>query len=167
MRHTKTVRSEDTPSYHVTGATLNDDQIIGKALEILWKRVTYSTTALSSPNVVKDYLRLHLGQEQSEVFGMVYLDAKHCVVGHVDMFNGTLASCTVYPRELVKGVLEANAGAVILYHNHPSGSATPSSADMRLTQEIKKALAVVDVQVLDHLVVTARDVTSFAERGLL
>jgi len=120
-----------------------------------------------SPQAVKDYLQLHLGGLPHEVFSVLFLDAQHRLLGLDRMFTGTLAQTSVYPREVVKRALARNAGAVILAHNHPSGVAEPSRADEFLTQSLKTALALVDVQVLDHLVVGRGHVVSFAERGLL
>lgn len=120
-----------------------------------------------APAKVKDYLRLHLGALAHEVFAVLFLDAQNRLVGLEEMFRGTLTQTSVYPREVVKRALELRAGAVILAHNHPSGAAEPSRADEYLTQTLKSALALVDVRVLDHLVVTQTEVVSFAERGLL
>jgi DNA repair protein RadC len=120
-----------------------------------------------SPLRVKDFLRLHLGQLGHEVFGVLYLDAQHRMLRFEELFRGTLSQTSVYPREVVKQALACHASAVILAHNHPSGVAEPSRADEYLTQTLKSALQLVDVRVLDHLVVGAGDVVSFAERGLL
>ncbi|MEP7057410.1 MAG: DNA repair protein RadC [Caldimonas sp.] len=120
-----------------------------------------------APAKVKDYLRLHLGALPHEVFAVLFLDAQNRLVGLEEMFRGTLTQTSVYPREVVKRALELRAGAVILAHNHPSGAAEPSRADEYLTQTLKSALALVDVRVLDHLVVSQTEVVSFAERGLL
>ena len=140
--------------------------IVEQALQLLAAEVR-EADALSSPAVVKDYLRLKLGERQHEVFAVVFLDTQHRVIAIEEMFRGTLSQTSVYPREVVKEALARNAGAVILAHNHPSGSAEPSRADEFLTQTLKAALALVDVRVLDHMVVTGAGVTSFAERGLL
>ena len=98
---------------------------------------------------------------------MVFLDAQHRVIELRQMFRGTVTQTSVYPREVVKESLQLNAAAVILAHNHPSGMPEPSRADEFLTQSLKSALSLVDVRVLDHLVVTANAVVSFAERGLI
>jgi len=120
-----------------------------------------------SPQCVKDYLQLHLGNLPHEVFAVLFLDAQHRLIKLDQMFTGTLGQTSVYPREVVKLALARNAGAVILAHNHPSGVAEPSRADEFLTQSLKTALALVDVRVLDHLVIGRGQVVSFAERGLL
>ena len=120
-----------------------------------------------SPQCVKDYLQLHLGNLPHEVFAVLFLDAQHRLIKLDQMFTGTLGQTSVYPREVVKLALTRNAGAVILAHTHPSGVAEPSRADEFLTQSLKNALALVDVRVLDHLVIGQGQVVSFAERGLL
>jgi DNA repair protein RadC len=121
-----------------------------------------------SPAAVRDWLRLKLGQLPHEVFMILLLDAQNRVMGSEELFRGTLSQTSVYPREVVKLVLERNAAAVILAHNHPSGVGEPSHADQALTQSLSKALALVDVRVLDHFVVAGNSPpVSFAERGLL
>jgi len=126
-----------------------------------------SGPALSAPGAVRDYLRLSLGTRQHEVFVALFLDAQHRVLRSEELFRGTLTQTSVYPREVVKAALAANAAAVIFAHNHPSGVAQPSRADELLTRQLKEALALVDVKVLDHFVVAADHTLSFAERGLL
>ena len=123
--------------------------------------------ALVSPEAVRDYLRLLLADRPHEVFAVVFLDAQHRVIEVVEMFRGTLTQTSVYPREVVIEALARNAAAVILTHNHPSGHAEPSRADELLTQSLKSVLALVDVRVLDHFIVTRSTVVSFAEQGLL
>ena len=123
--------------------------------------------ALASPTQVADYLRLLLKHKGHEVFGVVFLDAQNRVIAWEELFRGTLTQTSVYPREIVKGALGCNAAAVIFAHNHPSGVAEPSRADEMLTRQLKEALALVDVRVLDHFIVAGSRVLSFAERGLL
>lgn len=120
-----------------------------------------------SPAAVKQYVQLHLSALRQEAFVVLFLDAQHRLLALDEMFRGTLAQTSVYPREVVRRALERHAGAVILAHNHPSGVAEPSRADEALTQTLKSALALVDVRVLDHIVVGCGQVVSFAERGLL
>src|SRR6185295_6560085 len=125
-------------------------------------------SALTSPGAVRDYLRLTLGRRDEEIFVCVWLDAQHKVIGEVDeAFSGTLTQTSVYPREIVKKALARNAAAVIFAHNHPSGVAQPSRADELLTRNLKEALALVEVKVLDHFIVAGNQAISFAERGLL
>ncbi len=124
-------------------------------------------SALSSPRAVRDYLRLIFMGKEHEVFVVLLLDAQHRIIKSEELFSGTLTQTSVYPREVVKCVLRANAAAVIFAHNHPSGVAEPSHADEILTRSLKSALALVDVQVLDHFVVAGTRTMSFAERGLV
>ena len=126
-----------------------------------------SGSALTSPGAVRDYLRLALGSRPHEVFLVLFLDAQHRVLRDAELFRGTLTQTSVYPREVVKAALAANAAAVIFAHNHPSGAAQPSQADELLTRQLKEALALVEVRVLDHFIVTGSQALSFAERGLL
>ena len=126
-----------------------------------------SGAALTSPGAVRDYLRMLLGAQECEVFVCLWLDAQHRVIRTDECFRGTLTQTSVYPREVVKAALRANAAAVIFAHNHPSGVAQPSQADELLTRQLKEALALVDVKVLDHFIVAGNHAISFAERGLL
>ena len=116
---------------------------------------------------MRDYLRLLLAGKEHEVFVVVLLDTHHRVLVCEELFRGTLTQTSVYPREVVKLALAANAAAAIFAHNHPSGVSEPSRSDELLTRELKAALALVDVRVLDHFVVTGSQALSFAERGLL
>jgi DNA repair protein RadC len=125
------------------------------------------TSALTSPGAVRDYLRLKLGGRQHEVFVCIWLDAQHRAIKFDEPFSGTLTQTSVYPREIVKQALAVNAAAVIFAHNHPSGVAQPSQADELLTANLKEALALVEVKVLDHFIVAGHQAISFAERGLL
>ena len=123
--------------------------------------------AFDSPQAVKDYLQLHLGAKKHEVFAVLFLDAQHRLLALEELFRGTLTQTSVYPREVVLRALHHHAAAVVLAHNHPSGSAQPSRADEALTQALKAALALVDVRVLDHIVIGAGQTLSMAEQGLL
>ena len=126
-----------------------------------------SANALTSPGAVRDYLRLAIADREHEVFVCLWLDAQHRVIACEELFRGTLTQTSVYPREIVKAGLKANAAAVIFAHNHPSGVAQPSQADELLTRNLKEALSLVDIKVLDHFVVAGNQTLSFAERGLL
>lgn len=125
------------------------------------------TDALSSPTAVRDYLRLMLAEREHEVFVAVFLDAQNRVIASEELFRGTLTQTSVYPREVVKAALRHNAAGVILAHNHPSGIAEPSQSDQMLTETLKRALAMIDVRVLDHFIVGRGAACSFAERGML
>jgi len=121
---------------------------------------------LSSPQAVRDYLRLTLAGRPHEVFMALWLDAQNCLLAAEELFHGTLTQTSVYPREVVKRALAHNAAAVILAHNHPSGVAEPSTADEALTAALKEALALVDVRLLDHFIVAGMaPPLSLAERG--
>jgi DNA repair protein RadC len=126
-----------------------------------------SGAALTSPGAVRDYLRLAIGGRPHEVFVCIWLDAQHRVIKFDEPFRGTLTQTSVYPREVVKMALQINAAAVIFAHNHPSGVAQPSQADELLTANLKEALALVEVKVLDHFIIAGNQAISFAERGLL
>ena len=124
-------------------------------------------TALTSPAAVRDYLRLKLAARKEEAFVCIWLDAQHKPIEFAVAFSGTLTQTSVYPREIVKAALRLNAAAVIFAHNHPSGVAEPSRADELLTRDLREALALVEVKVLDHFIVAGSQTVSFAERGLL
>ncbi|MEK1938872.1 MAG: DNA repair protein RadC [Pseudomonas sp.] len=124
-------------------------------------------SVLESPTAVREYLTAQLRHEEHEVFGCLFLDAKHRVLAFEALFHGTIDGANVYLRQVVKRALAHNAAALILCHNHPSGSVEPSQADCRLTAQIKEALALVDVRVLDHFIIGEGVPLSMAERGLL
>ena len=123
--------------------------------------------ALNSPRAVRDYLRLLLGGRNHEVFMALFLDAQNRVLSSEELFRGTLTQTSVYPREIVVRALHHNAAGVILAHNHPSGVAEPSQADRWLTDQLKAALGLVDVKVIDHFIVAGSEGFSFCERGWL
>jgi DNA repair protein RadC len=120
-----------------------------------------------SPQHVRDYLILRLGALKQEVFLVMFLDAQNRLSATEEMFSGTLTQTSVYPREVLKRAMHHNAASVIFAHNHPSGIAKQSSADELLTGQLKQALALVDVRVLDHFIVAGNQTLSFVERGLL
>ena len=120
-----------------------------------------------SPSTVREYLQLQLGARSHEVFAVLFLDSQNRLLAFEELFRGTLSQTSVYPREVVLRALHHNAAAVVLAHNHPSGTAQPSRADEALTQSLKAALALVDVRVLDHFIVTRDRAASMAEMGLV
>lgn len=145
-----------------------EDEIIDQARDILIRRLGQTVHApLNSPAEVRTYLKLTLMARPAEEFWCVMLDAQHRVMSAEMLFAGTLTQTSVYPREVVKAALARNAAAIIFAHNHPSGVAEPSHADELLTRALKQALAIVDVNVLDHFIVAGDRILSFAERGLL
>jgi DNA repair protein RadC len=123
--------------------------------------------ALTSPDAVRQYLRLNLRGKEYEVFCCVFLDAQNRVLAVEELFRGTLTQTSVYPREIVRRALAHNAAGLILAHNHPSGVAEPSQADRALTRHLIDALALVDVRVLDHFIVAGASSLSFMESGQL
>ena len=142
------------------------DEVLNAARQVMSRRVRRGST-MTSPLVVREYLRTKLAELQHEVFVTLLLDAQNRLIEYVELFRGTLTQTSVYPREVVKVALTKNAAAMIMAHNHPSGVAEPSRADELLTQTLKQALSLVDVRVLDHFIVAGGDTVSFAERGLL
>jgi DNA repair protein RadC len=120
---------------------------------------------MSSPEAVKLFLQMHMAHCPHEVFGVLFLDAQHRMLSFREMFQGTLTQTSVYPREVVKAALDQGAHAVVLAHNHPSGSVLPSKADETLTQTLRNALLVVDIRVLDHVIVAPGQALSMLEKG--
>ena len=156
----------ETTNDYTTTRPVTADEIVATALDILAVRLPH-TDALTNPEDVKKYLVTQFAELEHEVFACLLLDTRHRVISYEEMFRGTIDGCSVHPREVVKAALTANAAAVILAHNHPSGMAEPSRADTQLTRRLTDALALVDVRVLDHIVVGGAETVSFAERGLL
>lgn len=123
--------------------------------------------ALANPECTRRFLQARLRGYPHEVFACLFLDNRHRVIEYEALFRGTIDGASVHPREVIKAALTHNAAAVILAHNHPSGVAEPSQADLQLTRRLREALGLVDIRVLDHLVIGDGAVVSFAERGLL
>ncbi|HEY9198072.1 MAG TPA: DNA repair protein RadC [Gammaproteobacteria bacterium] len=123
--------------------------------------------ALANPDITRRFLQSRLRGYPHEVFACLFLDNRHRVIEYEALFRGTLDGASVHPREVVKAALAHNAAAVILAHNHPSGVAEPSQADVHLTRRLREALGLVDIRVLDHMVIGDGEAVSFAERGLL
>ena len=142
------------------------DEVLQAAQQLLLGRLRGSDV-MSSPQAVRDYLRMKLGNLEYEVFAVVHLDSQNRVIEYVEMFRGTVTQTSVYPREVVREAMKRNSCAMLLVHNHPSGTTTPSRADEHLTTTLKQALALVDVRVLDHLIVAGHAITSMAEMGLI
>jgi DNA repair protein RadC len=161
---TTQARSEDQPAY-LAGAQ-SEDWIINEALRILDARCRQGEV-MDSPTKVRQLLVLrHAGLER-EQFDVLFLDSQHKIIALETMFTGTVDQTSVYPRELVRRSLALNASAVILAHNHPSGVPQPSRADENMTRTVKKALELVDVRVLDHIVTGGSEARSMAEMGLV
>ena len=126
-----------------------------------------SRDVLNSPQAVRDYLVLKLGNLTKEVFLILFLDTQNRLVASEEMFSGSLKETSVYPREVIKRALHHNAASVIFAHNHPTGIAQQSSADELLTKQLKQALDLVDVRVMDHFIVAGNQTLSFSQKGLL
>ena len=124
-------------------------------------------TVFATPDAVKNYLQLHLSARNHEVFAVLFLDVQNRMLALEELFRGTVTQTSVYPREVVLRALHHQATAVVLAHNHPSGSVQPSRADEALTGTLKAALALVDVRVLDHVIVGTGETLSMAQRGLM
>ena len=122
---------------------------------------------LSSSTKVRRFLRYRFGRREREVFGALFLDTRHHLISNEELFFGSVDRAMVYPREVIKSCLKHNASAVILYHNHPSGVPEPSASDIQVTSRIAMLLQELDVRLVDHVVVSASDQVSFAERGLI
>jgi DNA repair protein RadC len=156
---------KSSKAIYVTHEPLTAHQVLEKAAEILAGQFSRDG-CFNSPEATKQYLACKLGTQEREVFAVLLLDSSHRMIAYQELFYGTIDAASVYPREIVKLVLEANAAAVILAHNHPSGISDPSHADKAITRKLVDALALIDVRVLDHIVV-GETVVSFAEMGLL
>lgn len=173
LRHPKV--GEALPVYGTAGAShsfrlglrARELAVVDRALAILGSLLTEARDVFDSPDAVKQYLRLHLGCEPCEHFAVLFLDSQNRAIAFERMFVGTLTQTSVYPREVALAALRHNASALVLAHNHPSGNVQPSRADVRLTQALKDALALVDVRVLDHVIVTGTQALSMAEKGLM
>ncbi|EOF7282391.1 DNA repair protein RadC [Enterobacter hormaechei] len=144
----------------------NEQRVIRRAMRLLEKYQRQPSESFTSTSLTKTWLKLQMAHLEREVFIVMYLDNQHCLLERETLFIGTISHTEVHPREVVKSALKHNAAAVILAHNHPSGTTEISQQDKHITLKIMKALALVEVHVLDHLVV-GNEVVSFAELGLL
>ena len=141
--------------------------VLDRANALLAQRFRPGAPVLTAPQRTREFLRLKLGALEHDVFSALFLDNRHRLIEYVELFRGTIDSASVYPREVAKEALARNAAALILAHCHPSGQASPSQADQLITARLKEALALLDIRILDHLVVAADSIASFAEMGLL
>jgi len=169
MKHTSETQTEQDRFHGLTMSELNpveQQSLMILALTLLEEKHRPGE-ALTSPDDTRRYLRLRLAGYQNEVFGCVFLSNRHQVIEVAELFQGTIDGATVHPRVVVQRALACNAAALILYHNHPSGVCEPSHADEAITRRLKEALALIDVRIIDHLVVTAGETVSLAEKGVL
>ena len=148
-------------------ARVREDRTIARALRILRQRVSEPGFPLGDVATCEAFFRLRLGTEEREHFEVAFLDTRHRLIAVERLFSGTIDGAEVHPRVVIQRALALNAAAVLLAHNHPSGSTEPSAADRALTARLKAALGLVEVRLLDHFVVTAGETVSMAARGLV
>lgn len=146
--------------------TESENRAIKKALRILEEKAVYHYDDMSSAEQAKQYCYMQMTGLTREVFGVVFLTTQNKIIAFEKMFLGTIDSSPVFPREILKRVLELNATSIILTHNHPSGIETPSQADISITTIINDSLRLIDVRVLDHIIV-GNSTYSFAENNML
>lgn len=151
-----------TRSYKAASA----DEVLEAARAVIGQRMQRGA-AFSDPQVTKAFFRDKLGGLEQEVFAAAFLDSRHRLVEYMELFHGTIDGAEVHPREVVRHALRCNAAAVIVAHNHPSGSEDPSAADRAVTARLKQSLALVDVRLIDHVVVAGLQTVTLAERGWL
>jgi DNA repair protein RadC len=151
----------------IAARELSGDELIQAAIAELESRFNRNGPIFKDPNGVKDFLRLKIGGLEHEQFSVMFLTNRHQLIAYDELFRGTINAANVYPREVVKAALKHNAAAVVLAHNHPSGNAEPSVADVSLTDRLKSALGLVDIKVLDHMIATPSGIYSFAEKGAI
>lgn len=151
-------------NYICNGAT---EQELLEAAESILRNKLERQGSLGNPTDSADFLRMRLGALLHEEFHIVWLDNRHRILDCQKLFTGTIDGASVHPREVVRAALNYNACAAILAHNHPSGVAEPSAADRAITKELRDALQLVGVRILDHIVVSAGECVSMAARGLL
>ncbi|HGW6104732.1 TPA: DNA repair protein RadC [Citrobacter werkmanii] len=158
------VQPDDVPSSALTPGA---QRIIRQALSILEQYLRQPGVSFLSAEETRDWLRLKMAALEREEFMVLFLDNQHQLLACETLFIGTINHTEVHPREIVKAVLRHNAAAVILAHNHPSGTPEPSKADRLITTNVQNTLLLVGVQTLDHFIVGHREIVSFAERGWL
>ncbi|WP_027853098.1 RadC family protein [Marinobacterium litorale] len=156
----------EEPGTYVVPDAVTEAELLDLAKKLARRRLARGRP-LSNPEEVRRALQTLLLDYQHEVFGLLLLDNRHRILRFMELFRGTINSASIYPREVVKETLLANAAAVILVHNHPSGETEPSQADKLITQRLSHALNTVEVRVIDHVVVGSEGYTSFAEQGLI
>lgn len=155
----------DLPEKHLD--LWQEDVAIAQALRILEQRAASYDVLLTDPETVGRFFRLRLGGESREHFEVAFLDTQHRLIAVERLFSGSIDSSVVHPRIVAQRALALNAAAVLVAHNHPSGHAVPSEADRSLTRQLQEALRLIEVRLLDHFIVTAREALSMASRGLV
>ncbi|GAB3030207.1 DNA repair protein RadC [Oleiagrimonas citrea] len=159
------IAKDSAGNYRLTGKTTETD-ILAAAEQFLRSKLE-RLGAISDPADAADFLRMRIAGLPHEEFHVLWLDNRHRILDCQRLFNGTVDGASVHPREVVRAALECNAAAAILAHNHPSGMAEPSRADRNITEELRSALKLVGVRILDHIVVGTEGCTSMASRGLI
>ncbi|MFS2160656.1 DNA repair protein RadC [Pseudomonas sp. Pseusp122] len=147
--------------------TAVENEIIQEAMQILDRRLFTRDAEIPSSEAAASYLKFKLASEENEVFAVIFLDTKHQTLAFEVLFQGTVDSAVIYPRQIVRRALAHNAAAAIISHNHPSGSSEPSMADIALTRRIKEALQLINVRLVDHFIVGSGIPLSMAEKGLV
>lgn len=156
----------EKPGHYRAKDTLTEAQIIKAAMTLI-RRQVQSGQAFTSPTITRLFLKDQLGHKEHEEFGVLFLDNQNRLIKFEVLFRGTIAETAVYPREIVKSCLKLNAAAVIVAHNHPSGSPKPSAADRQITDKLKQALDLIDVGLLDHFIIGVGEPVSMATLGLI
>ncbi len=165
MKSTKFKIDETNGTYTVASPVTEKDILI--MARRLAKNRLAKGCRIERPSSAFLYLQTLMGSYENEVFGSVFLDNQHRIISFEELFRGSINAANIYPREVVKRALSVNAAAVIFVHNHPSGEPEPSEADKRITVQLREALSLVEIRVLDHVVVGAKACISMAERGLV
>jgi DNA repair protein RadC len=147
-------------------AVASDDQILEAAQRVIGQKVQRGVE-LTDPKIVREYLRGKLAERDHETFAVLLLNSQCRLIDYVEMFQGTIDRAAVYPREVLKLALQRGAASMIVSHNHPSGTPEPSMADLDITKQLKSALALIDVRLIDHVIVAGATTLSFSQRGLL
>ena len=165
MKNTKFKIDETSRTYTVSEPVTERD-ILMMARQLAQNRLA-TGCIIERPAAAFTYLQALMGSYENEVFGSVFLDTQHRIICFEELFRGSINAANIYPREVVKKALSVNAAAVIFVHNHPSGDPEPSEADKKITVQLRDALNLVDVSVLDHIVVGANECVSMTERRLI
>lgn len=163
MLHKKLIAGERPGTYQVTD-TVTDNELLEIAQQIARQKLAKGV-AITDKRSAEHALQGLLQSREREVFAVLFLDNQHRILAYEELFLGTLGAAYVYPREVVKSALQHNAAAVLLAHNHPSGNAEPSRADIQITEQLKSALLLVEIRLLDHVIISANNCVSLAERG--
>ena len=158
-------RVRNTSEYTISSPVTEND--IFSMARLLAKKRLAEGKAINCPSDSYVYLQALMGKYEREVFGSLFLDTQHRIIKFEELFHGSLNATNIHPREVVKRALVLNAGAVILVHNHPSGDPEPSEADKKITLQLRETLNFIDVRVLDHIVIGAKECVSMTERGLI